>query len=228
MASASARHPSLRILGRAGAVAVAACASIVLVALPASADCGLLDPGCIEETVNGTLEDPAGTVNGTVDETVDTVTGTAAGIVDQVGGLLGPLGEDPPGNGGGGGSGGGGGGGGNPATPPVGGGPGRGPAGLPHDVPGDAPTAAPGSVTVPGETAGGDAPGSSIGIPAPAPEAGLLDRIGGTVGGVARRLAFPMALAVLVMLFAALQNRMDRNDPRMARAPVVPDVMRFG
>jgi hypothetical protein len=229
MASVSGRRLDgrLRSATRAGIMAFAASATI-LVAMPASAGCGLLDPGCLQTTARdtlgtatGTVEDQAGTVNGPVDDPVGTVTGPAGGIVDQVGdtvdGLLGQGPQDPPYGGGGGGD---------PMPRPGGGGPRDGPAGRPLHAPARAPSRATG--LSPSGAMNVDAPGSELETPSGDQNGGLLGQIAGTASGVARRLGFPIALALLVLVFAVLQNRLDRNDPRMARAPVVPDVLRFG
>ena len=42
-------------------------------------------------------------------------------------------------------------------------------------------------------------------------------------GELARRIAFPLALAFIVAGFLALQNRLDRHDPKLALAPVDQD-----
>jgi hypothetical protein len=47
------------------------------------------------------------------------------------------------------------------------------------------------------------------------------------VAQAARQLSFPLALVVIALLFAAVQNRMDRNDPKLALAPAGPDVLGF-
>jgi hypothetical protein len=62
---------------------------------------------------------------------------------------------------------------------------------------------------------------------APVP-VGFLDRLVGPAAEVASRIAFPLALAVLVLLFVAFQNRLDRRDPKLALAMTSPDVLRFG
>jgi hypothetical protein len=43
----------------------------------------------------------------------------------------------------------------------------------------------------------------------------------------AKILSFPLALALIVLLFVAVQNRIDRKDPKLALAPVAPDLLRF-
>ena len=40
-------------------------------------------------------------------------------------------------------------------------------------------------------------------------------------------VAFPLALALIVGAFLLAQNRLDRRDPRLALAPVGPDVLDF-
>jgi hypothetical protein len=55
----------------------------------------------------------------------------------------------------------------------------------------------------------------------------VLHSIGGTVVRTAKQLSFPLILAVIVALFVAIQNRVDRNDPKLALAPLTPDRMRF-
>jgi hypothetical protein len=42
-------------------------------------------------------------------------------------------------------------------------------------------------------------------------------------GKVAEHSAFPVALLLVVAAFMALQNRIDRNDPKLALAPVFAD-----
>ena len=39
----------------------------------------------------------------------------------------------------------------------------------------------------------------------------------------APQTAFPMALLLMVVAFLAIQNRIDRNDPKLALAPVYAD-----
>jgi hypothetical protein len=42
-------------------------------------------------------------------------------------------------------------------------------------------------------------------------------------GAVAERSTLPMSLLLVVMLFLLVQDRVDRNDPKLALAPVYPD-----
>lgn len=59
------------------------------------------------------------------------------------------------------------------------------------------------------------------------PRRGLFDRIRSLAILAAEALPFPLALAVIVLLFVAIQNRIDRKDPKLALAPVAPDLLRF-
>ena len=59
------------------------------------------------------------------------------------------------------------------------------------------------------------------------PRGGLFDRIGSLAIQAAKELAFPLALALIVLLFVAVQNRIDRKDPKLALAPITPDLLRF-
>jgi hypothetical protein len=223
---------------------------VVLTAGPVRADCDVLDPACVGETVEGAVDgatetvedtvdettgDAEETVDGTVEETVETVEETvesvtgdtgetvdetiapATGLVDDVIGAPSPptlpgidpvppgtVDPAPSGDGASSGSGGAGSGGGDGAA----GAPPRrisGPFAL------DPPTL-----------------GSALGIETtPAPR-GFLERLAGPVAEVASQVAFPLALAVLVLLFIAFQNRLDRKDPKLALAATSPDVLRFG
>jgi hypothetical protein len=53
------------------------------------------------------------------------------------------------------------------------------------------------------------------------------DRFRAALGGVARSLAIVLALFGLAVAFVALQDRLDRSDPRLALAPVESDVVEF-
>ncbi len=50
---------------------------------------------------------------------------------------------------------------------------------------------------------------------------------GDALGGVARSLAIVLALFGLAVAFVAIQDHLDRNDPRLALAPVASDVVEF-
>jgi hypothetical protein len=49
----------------------------------------------------------------------------------------------------------------------------------------------------------------------------------GSLPEVARALAFPLVLLGLVLGFVAVQNRLDRKDPKLALATTTPDVLTF-
>jgi hypothetical protein len=44
---------------------------------------------------------------------------------------------------------------------------------------------------------------------------------------VAGKTAFPIILALIVVLFLAIQDRIDRNDPKLALAPVRSEPLDF-
>jgi hypothetical protein len=54
-----------------------------------------------------------------------------------------------------------------------------------------------------------------------------MERWGGLLDLPAPVLAFPIVLAIVVLLFVAVQNRLDRRDPRLALASMLPEVVRF-
>jgi hypothetical protein len=226
-------------LGMAGLMVVSA---FVLMSAPAKA-CPVTDLSCLPQTV----ADPVTAVQGTVDQTTTTVEDTAATVTDQVNetvepvtdavkGVLGQV-PDPP----------------DPGVidnptgilPDVLGstvtqssGPGATEAG------GNGTTTGSGRVksrTVRGGGAGpssfgrgpviGPVAAASISVTPVASQTilqqGLFDRIGSLAIEAAEALAFPLALAVIVLLFVAVQNRIDRKDPKLALAPVAPDLLRF-
>jgi hypothetical protein len=194
-------------------------------AASAKAACPVLDPLCvIEDTVDGgegLVEDTVGGIETPVDdvldpleEVVDPVVDTIFGTVDDV--IGGGDGEqpDPPGGAGGGGG----------AESVHQGGPepsGRSDRGT-VDIAGPrvherpeigrvfAPVVAPRPIA--------DATGS------PVEGSG---RVGAAIGAVARSLAIVLALFGLTLGFAAIQDRLDRNDPRLSRAPIRSDVVTF-
>jgi hypothetical protein len=180
----------------------------------AQAACPPTDPQCIADEqlqppsappVPGPVDDAVNSARDRGDDAVYRVTTTSDRLVDP--------GKDPVDGGGGGGDGGGG----APGTePPVA--PGR-----------DAP--APGIAGTPAFVVSGAAspdagPVRSTPV-ARRHQPGVLGRIGGLALETARQLGFPLALALVVIAFAMLQNYLDRKDPKLALAPVRPEVMRF-
>jgi hypothetical protein len=205
------RRSLLRSIRLVLSVTMVVAGMLFLLSTPlAQAACPPTDPQCIADeqlqppsapSVPGPVDDAVNSARDRVDNMVDRVTTTIDRLVDP--------GKDPGGGGGGGGGG--------PRTePPVA--PGR-----------DAP--APGIPGTPAfvvsEAASPDAgPVRSTPV-ARRHEPGVLGRIGGLALETARQLGFPLALALIVIAFAMLQNYLDRKDPKLALAPVRPEVMRF-
>ena len=223
-------------LGMAGLMVVTA---FVLMSVPAMA-CPVTDLSCLPQTV----ADPVTAVQDTVDQTTTTVEETAATVnktvepvTDAVKGVLGQV-PDPPDPG--------------VIDDPTGILPGvLGSTVTQPSGPGATKSGGNGTTNGPGggnpRTAGGGAVSPSsfgrgpvigpVSIAAPIfltaagsqtiPRQGLFDRIGSRAIQVAKALAFPLALALIVLLFVAVQNRIDRKDPKLALAPVAPDLLRF-
>lgn len=53
------------------------------------------------------------------------------------------------------------------------------------------------------------------------------ERTGVSLESVVKGFAFPLALVLIVGAFLLVQDRLDRRDPRLALAPVGPDVLDF-
>lgn len=232
---------------RLGATGLALVFAFGLGMMPAHA-CSALDP-CVAETVDqadetvsdtvpGEVEEPVGTVEGTVEETVGTVEETvgaveeaATGVVDEVeeivNGVLGGGGTtepDPEPRGGG------------PAETTV-----QDPAGSAGGQAGSRPAQSSGAAhpDVVEHPSGPSAilhdPAASVvaSLTAPGPELGPatssqpMERWGGLLDLPAPVLAFPVVLAIVVLVFVAVQNRLDRRDPRLALASMLPEVVRF-
>jgi hypothetical protein len=247
-----------RVGGRGAAASLILLSSAVFAAGPAWAECDVLDPMCVVETVDDTVDSATetiddttgegketvdGTVDGTLEETVEETTETIDETVesatsqadetvdDTVGSGRGPV-DDLIG----------------PSQPIL---PGADPV-PPRTVD---PTSPSGDGAGNGGTRNGSGGGSSTGDrllgtepggvagsfvldpassdDAPAVEGapapvGFLDELLGPAGEVASRIAFPLGLALLVFLFVSFQNRLDRRDPKLALAATSPDVLRFG
>ena len=224
---------------------------IALTPGPARADCGLLGTSCVvdtveqtadgavstvQEPVDQTVDDVVAVVEETVDETVDqvvavvenvgdTVKKTTDKVVDTVDDTVDnvddtvhaldpvapppPDGHSEPG-----------------ANDPSGSGsrPDTEPAVVRPDLPHrSAPTLHVELVaeTLPaGDTVVVNGTSSTSPLDQPGPFAGSLPEI-------ARRLAFPLVLVGLVLGFVAIQNRLDRKDPKLALASTTRDVLNF-
>jgi hypothetical protein len=213
-------------IGRSTLLVMSTIAIVATGEASAQAACPVLDPLCViednvdggvgllEDTVGG-IETPVDDVLDPLDEIVDPVVDTIFGTVDDV--LAGGGGEqpEPPGGTGDGGG----------AQPGVHQGRPE-PSGRPDratvDIAGPraherpeigrvfAPLVAPRPIA--------DATGS------PVEGSG---RVGAAIGAVARSLAIVLALFGLTLGFAAIQDRLDRNDPRLSLAPIRSDVVTF-
>ncbi|MGH2555915.1 MAG: hypothetical protein ACRDHO_09400 [Actinomycetota bacterium] len=194
-------------------------AFLFLAAPAALAECPPTDPLCgVESSIETEAPPPPSLppIPGDVEKAVEDAVEGAKGEVDKVVGqvtetiddLLQPGGDGPGGGGGDdGGSG---------NKPPAG--PGGRRTGSPE-----------------GRLTGPDFPGSGLNTPASVPstpagfreQPGPFGRIGEAAVEAAKRLGFPLALAVIVVAFALFQNYLDRKDPKLGLAPVGPEVMRF-
>jgi len=218
-------------------------AAFAVMAAPAMADCAVTDPTCLP----GTAPDPVTTIADAttevaaaatdavdqataaadpVTQAVEPVTDTVKGITGQtpnppdpgaigdptgiLSGVLGSSVTEPSGPG---------------TTGPGGNGTATGPGGAKSPAAGGA-----GPSFLGRGPAIGPVPAPISSTPAVSmaiPHQGLFERIGSLTIQAAEALAFPLALAVIVLLFVAVQNRIDRKDPKLALAPIAPDLLRF-
>ena len=206
-------------------------ASFVVAAAPARG-CPLTDPGCVIQTVDDVVEpvpevtDPVvdqvvGQVVDPVTEVTDPVVGTIGGVINGVEDTVDPIVDvtEPPAQG----------------HSDVGSDPRTGP-GAPPDSGNGRSDVGSGSFVErpipPPALVGGEfipsldsvRPISDVRIGASPPT----ERSGVSFENVVKGLvAFPLALALIVGAFLLAQNRLDRRDPRLALAPVGPDVLDF-
>ena len=214
-------------------------AAFVLAATPARAACALTDLACVTETVPEAADDVTGPVTETADdvtepitEVTDQVLGTVEGVVDEVEDTVDPIVDevpplpDPPVDVT------------EPATPADSGvgadprtGPGT-PAGGDSGNGGSDPgPGSPAERPIPVQALVGGAfvsgldpsPSSDVRI-GPSPPA---ERTGVSLEDVVKGFAFPLGLVLIVGAFLLVQDRLDRRDPRLALAPVGPDVLDF-
>jgi hypothetical protein len=206
-------------------------ASFVVAAAPARG-CSLTDPGCVIETVDDVVEpvtqvtdpvvDQVDQVVDPVTEVTDPVVGTIGGVINGVEDTVDPIVDvtDPTAQG--------------------------------HSDVGPDPRTGPGAA--PGDSGNGRSDwGSGSFVERPIPPPALVggafipsvesvrpisdvrigaspptQRSGVSFENVVKGLvAFPLALALIVGAFLLAQNRLDRRDPRLALAPVGPDVLDF-
>jgi hypothetical protein len=217
--SANPRRSFFRSICARLTVLALAAGVMLIVSAPASlATCPPTDPLCVVDEAAPPSLPPVDDVEKAIDDAVESAKGEADKVVGQVTDavdvVLNPGGGDPGVGGGDGGSAGGGDGSNGPT-----GGPGEpGAAGSPG-VSSTGSSFPAGSVPAPGT-----APSNSVGV---RDQPGILGRISGAAVEVATQLGFPLALALVVIAFAATQNYLDRRDPKLALAPVRPEVMRF-
>ena len=204
-------RPSPRQSARGKSLAITAFIGLFLaLSVPlAFADCPLTDPSCTVDQTKQTATDTANTVKEKGDAVVKQATDTVNGILNPIGA---PTPTPTPTGGGGGGGGHRGGGSsvpnGGPATATS-----SGVGGLNRDaITGAATLAPPSSKPVRQRTTHGPS---------------LFGRIGEAAAQAAKQVAFPLALVIVVVAFLMVQNRLDRRDPKLAEAPIAPDVLRF-
>lgn len=206
-------------------------ASFVVAAAPARG-CPLTDPGCVIETVDDVVEpvtevtdpvvDQVDQVVDPVTEVTDPVGGTIGGVINGVEDTVDPIVDvtEPPAQG----------------HSDVGSDPRTGPGAPPDDSGDGRSDVGSGSFVErpipPPALVGGEfipsldsvRPISDVRIGASPPT----ERSGVSFENVVKGLvAFPLALALIVGAFLLAQNRLDRRDPRLALAPVGPDVLDF-
>jgi hypothetical protein len=214
-ASLGGSSPQTTTHARLPAIVMAVGLFLVLLAPMAFADCALTDPACTTDQATNTVTDTAGgagdTVDGTVTPVKDKADEAVKQVTDTVNGILHPGGTPTPTptptGGGGGGSGGSGANGRRAAGSSSGVG-----AVNRETIPGASITTAPPTRPVAEKTAHGPS---------------LAGRIGEAAAEAVKQVAFPLALALIVVAFLLLQNRLDRRDPKLASAPITPDVLRF-
>ena len=221
--SSSKAEEGLSCAPKQAVVVLAAGAFFMVMAPAARADCLVTDPSCVIETVEEVI-DPSTEVTDPIPEEVtevtDPVVGTAGGLVENVveetvGPIIDEVGAPVPG----------------PSVevtePPSPGVPSVDPPTERVDV-GRSGFVEP-TVPVPALVGNRFAPNlelssadeARIGPSPPAERSGL------SLEDVVKGLTFPLALALIVGAFLLAQHRMDRNDPRLALAPLGPDILPF-
>jgi hypothetical protein len=208
-----------RWIGRSTLVAMSIIAIVATEAASAQAACPPLDPLCVvDEAVDGgagLADDTVDPIDPPVDDVVDPVVDTLVGTVED---LLGGGQTEPPDPGG------------------SGNGSGSHPRQVHRGGPGSSGYRDRASVDLVGPRVNErpelvpfiepvvlahpalDAPDS--------PMAGK-GRVGAALGAVARSLAIVLTLFGLVVAFATIQDRLDRDDPRLALAPTRSDEVTF-
>jgi predicted phage tail protein len=75
--------------------------------------------------------------------------------------------------------------------------------------------------TTPGAAGTAEAPATPT-TAAPAPVEQIIQTAGKVAGAVSKKAAFPLLLILLMIFFLAIQDQIDRRDPKLADAPVHP------
>jgi hypothetical protein len=230
VASSKAReHPfgtSLRAL-----LLLAIGGSLVVAAAPARAACAPTDLACATATVTEVTE-PVTEITDPVTEVTDPVTGPVGGVVDEVKNTVHPIVDEVP-----------------PLPGP--------PVNVPEPpTPGES-NVTPGARSASADTSGDSGNGRSDPVsgslveptvpvqalvrdafvsgldPGPGSDVRIgpsppTERAGVSLQDlVTAGFAFPVALVLIVGAFLLVQDRLDRRDPRLALAPVGPDVLDF-
>jgi hypothetical protein len=182
----------------------------LLASLPAWAnDCAPLDVTCaVEDALNGGAPDPTEDPAGTVEDTAAPVRDEVQRQIDD---LLGRTGDPPPGGGGG------------------GGGAHQGPGGGSHGGPGGTGGGRthpiePRLVIEVGSGAVPDPISTSHGAPG---ERHVPSFLGALATNAVGSLTFWLMLLAVAGGFVIVQDKVDRNDPKLAMAPVESDVVTF-
>ena len=224
-----------RVALRLGLVALMMGSALALSSAPAMAACAVTDLTCVTQTIS----DPVTTVTDTTTEVVDTANETVGAVKDQVDQTVQPVTDtvkgileqapDPP----------------DPTgiLPDLLGSTVEQPSGAAVATQSGSNLASTGPAGVDPRTRDGVA-ASSFGagsvidlvatplsstqdVSTTISPGGFFDRFPPLAIEAAKRLAFPLALALIVLLFVAVQNRIDRKDPKLALAPIAPDLLRF-
>ena len=204
--------------------------SFVIAAAPARAACAPTDLACTTGTVTTTVTETVAEVTEPVTEVTDPVTETIGGVADEVNDTVRPIVDEAP-----------------QLPPPV----------NVTDPPTPDESNAPGARTGSADPSGDSGHGRSDLVsgslveptvpvqalvrdafvsgldPGPGPDVRIgpsppADRTGVSLQDlVTAGFAFPFALVLIVGAFLLVQDRLDRRDPRLALAPVGPDVLDF-
>jgi hypothetical protein len=200
----------------------------VVAAAPARAACAPTDLACTTATVTQVTE-PVTQVTDPVTEVTDPVTEPVGGVVDEVKNTVGSIVDEVP----------------TLPAPPV------------NEPPAPAESNSPGARTESADTSGDSGNGRSDPVsgslveptvpvqalvrdafvsgldPGPGSDVRIgpsppTERAGVSLQDlVTAGFAFPVALVLIVGAFLLVQDRLDRRDPRLALAPVGPDVLDF-